>query len=148
ALPILDGEGLVAMPDGTFWVSDEYGPFVVHFDANGKELERFSPYDGTLPRELSLRSPNQGMEGLTITPDGGTLVGIMKPGLNTPGLAGSPRSVPLTRIVTINLANHGDVHEYLYPLANPQQTTSSPASVGRFAQFGLKRAAMNAGDLI
>jgi hypothetical protein len=118
----LDGEGLVAMPDGTFWVSDEYGPFVVHFDANGKELERFSPYDGTLPRELSLRSPNQGMEGLTITPDGGTLVGIMQSALNTPGLAGSPRSVPLTRIVTINLANRGDVHEYLYPLANPQQT--------------------------
>ncbi len=118
----LDSEGLVAMPDGTFWVSDEYGPFVVHFDANGKELERFSPFDGTLPKELSLRSPNQGMEGLTITPDGGTLVGIMQSALNTPGLVGSPRSVPLTRIVTINLANRGDVHEYLYPLANPQQT--------------------------
>jgi hypothetical protein len=118
----LDSEGLVAMPDGTFWVSDEYGPFVVHFDANGKELERFSPYDGTLPAELSLRGPNQGMEGLTITPDGGTLVGIMQSALNTPGLAGSPRSVPLTRIVTINLADRGDVREYLYPLANPQQT--------------------------
>lgn len=40
----LDSEGLVAMPDGTFWVSDEYGPFIVHFDANGKELERLSPF--------------------------------------------------------------------------------------------------------
>ncbi len=118
----LDSEGLVAMPDGTFWVSDEYGPFVVHFDANGKELERFSPFDGTLPKELSLRSPNQGMEGLTITPDGGTLVGIMQSALDTRGLVGSPGSVPLTRIVTINLANRGDVREYLYPLANPQQT--------------------------
>jgi Esterase-like activity of phytase len=118
----LDSEGLVAMPDGTFWVSDEYGPFVVHFDANGKELERFSPFDGTLPKELSLRSPNQGMEGLTITPNGGTLVGIMQSALDTPGLVGSPVSVPLTRIVTINLANRGDVREYLYPLANPQQT--------------------------
>src|SRR6516164_7545346 len=117
----LDSEGLVAMPDGTFWVSDEYGPFVVHFDANGKELERFSPFDGTLPNELSLRSPNQGMEGLTITPDG-ALVGIMQSALNTPGLVGSPGSVPLTRIVTINLVNRGDVREYLYPLANPQQT--------------------------
>ncbi|OBI17485.1 3-phytase [Mycobacterium sp. E2327] len=118
----LDTEGLVAMPDGTFWVSDEYGPFVVHFDANGKELERFSPYDGSLPEELSLRGPNQGMEGLTITPDGGTLVGIMQSALVTPGLAGSSRSVPITRIVTINLANRGDVHEYLYPLADPQHT--------------------------
>jgi hypothetical protein len=118
----LDGEGLVAMPDGSFWVSDEYGPFIVHFDANGKELERLSPFDGTLPKELSLRSPNQGLEGLTLTPDGTTLVGIMQSALQTPGLAGPSTSVPVTRIVTIRLANRSDVHEYLYPLANPQQT--------------------------
>jgi hypothetical protein len=118
----LDGEGLVALSDGTFWVSDEYGPFIVHFDANGQELERLSPFDGTLPKELSLRSPNQGLEGLTLTPDGSTLVGIMQSGLQTPGLVGPSVSVPMTRIVTIKLANHSDVHEYLYPLANPQQT--------------------------
>ncbi|SOX55681.1 3-phytase [Mycobacterium ahvazicum] len=118
----LDGEGLVALSDGTFWVSDEYGPFIVHFDANGKELERLSPIDGTLPKELSLRSPNQGLEGLTLTPDGTTLVGIMQSGLQTPGLVGPAASVPMTRIVTVRLSNHSDVHEYLYPLANPQQT--------------------------
>lgn len=118
----LDGEGLVALPDGTFWVSDEYGPFIVHFDANGKELERLSPFDGTLPKELSLRSPDRGLEGLTLTPDGATLVGVMQSALQTPGLAGPSASVPVTRIVTIKLANRSDVHEYLYPLANPQQT--------------------------
>ena len=118
----LDSEGLVAMPDGTFWVSDNYGPFIVHFDNDGKELERLSPFDGTLPRELSLRSPNHGMQGLTITPDGSTLVGIMQSALSTPGLAGSPMSVPVTRIVTVSLADHTNVHEYLYPLANRQQT--------------------------
>ena len=125
----LDGEGLVAMPDGTFWVSDEYGPFVVHFDANGKELERLSPFGGPLPRELSLRSPNQGMEGLTLTPDGSTLVGIMQSALQTPGLVGSARFVPMTRIVTVSLANRGDVHEYLYPLADPQQTKVSVSEI-------------------
>ena len=93
----LDSEGLVAMPDGTFWVSDEYGPFVVHFDAKGKELERLSPFNGTLPKELSLRSPNEGMEGLTITPDGAMLVGIVQSALNTPGLVGAPKSVPVYR---------------------------------------------------
>jgi hypothetical protein len=118
----LDSEGLVAMPDGTFWVSDDYGPFIVHFDAKGKELERLSPFDGTLPKELSLRSPDRGMEGLTITPDGTTLVGIMRSALNAPGLIGPSKSVPVTRIVTINLADRTNVHEYLYPLANPQQT--------------------------
>ena len=118
----LDSEGMVAMSDGTFWVSDEYGPFLVHFDANGKELERLSPFDGHLPKELALRGPNQGMEGLAITPDGTTLVGIMQSALATPGLVGSARAVPFTRIVTINLADRSDVHEYLYPLDNPQQT--------------------------
>ena len=117
----LDTEGLVAMPDGTFWVSDEYGPFLVHFDAEGKELERLSPFNGSLPRELSLRSANQGMEGLTITPDGSTLVGIMQSALKTPGLEGSAKSVPLARIVTVNLATKA-VKEFLYPLANPQET--------------------------
>ncbi|HEX3547390.1 MAG TPA: esterase-like activity of phytase family protein [Mycobacterium sp.] len=117
----IDSEGLVAMLDGTFWVSDEYGPFLIHFDAKGKELERLSPFDGSLPHELSLRSPNQGMEGLTITPDGSTLVGIMQSALNTPGLEGSAKQVPLARIVTVNLATR-TVNEYLYPLANPQQT--------------------------
>ena len=117
----LDTEGLVAMPDGTFWVSDEYGPFLVHFDANGKELERLSPFNGSLPREFSLRSPNQGMEGLTLTPDGSTLVGIMQSALKTPGLEGSAKSVPLARIVTVNLATKA-VKEYLYPLANPAET--------------------------
>ncbi|GGF32922.1 esterase-like activity of phytase family protein [Williamsia phyllosphaerae] len=117
----LDTEGLVALADGTFWVSDEYGPYLVHFDATGKEIARLSPFDGTLPRELSLRTPNQGMEGLTITPDGTTLVGVMQSALKTPGLKGSAKSVPLTRIVTVNLTSKA-VSEYLYPLANPQKT--------------------------
>ena len=117
----LDSEGLVALQDGTFWVADEYGPFVIHFDANGNEIERLSPYDGSLPGELAMRDPNRGMEGLTITPDGSTLVGIMQSALATPGIDGRPRAVPLTRIVTIDLATR-DAKMYLLPLADPQNT--------------------------
>ena len=117
----LDSEGLVALQDGTFWVADEYRPFVIHFDANGNEIERLSPYDGSLPGELAMRDPNRGMEGLTITPDGSTLVGIMQSALATPGIDGRPRAVPLTRIVTIDLATR-DAKMYLLPLADPQNT--------------------------
>ncbi|MFJ1458875.1 esterase-like activity of phytase family protein [Nocardia sp. N2S4-5] len=113
----LDPEGLVALPDGTFWVSDEYGPFLVHFDAAGTEIERLAPGSG-LPKELSLRTPNQGMEGLTLTPDGGTLVGIIQSGLRTPGLT-SAREVPMTRIVTVDLKSKA-VREFVYPLENPK----------------------------
>ncbi len=125
----VDPEGLAATLDGTFWVSDEYGPYIIHFDANGKELERLSPFDGTLPQELSLRGPNQGMEGLTITPDGNMLVGIMQSAIQTPGLQGAAKSVPVTRIVTINLVDRSIVHEYLYPLANPQQTNVAVSEI-------------------
>ncbi len=113
----LDPEGLVALPDGTFWISDEYGPFLVHFDAAGTEIERLAPGSG-LPKELSLRTPNQGMEGLTVTPDGGTLVAIIQSGLRTPGLT-SARVVPMTRIVTVDLKSKA-VREFVYPLENPK----------------------------
>ncbi len=125
----VDPEGLVATLDGNFWVSDEYGPYIIHFDANGKELERLSPYDDTLPRELALRSPNRGLEGLTITPDGNTLVAIMQSALQTPGLQGAVKSVPITRIVTINLVNRSIMHEYVYPLANPQESKVSVSEI-------------------
>ncbi|WP_084530007.1 esterase-like activity of phytase family protein [Nocardia crassostreae] len=113
----IDSEGLVALADGTFWVSDEYGPFLVHFDAKGTELERLAPGRG-LPAELALRTPNQGMEGLTVTPDGSTLVGIMQSGLTTPGLS-SAREVPMTHIVTVDLKTKA-VKEFAYPLENPK----------------------------
>lgn len=116
----LDPEGLVALADGTFWVSDEYGPFLVHFAADGTEIERLSPGNG-LPKEIALRTPNQGMEGLTVTPDGNTLVGVVQSALNTPGLSGSAKEVPFARIVTVDLKTKAQ-KEFLYPLENPKQS--------------------------
>jgi hypothetical protein len=115
-----DPEGLVALPDGTFWVSDEYGPFITHFTADGREIQRLSPFDGSLPPELAHRVPNRGMEGLTITPDGKTLVGTMQSALqqtDLPAGADAKKDTP-TRIVTYNLYSH-QVHEYLFLLDEP-----------------------------
>lgn len=114
-----DSEGLVAMKDGTFWVSDEYGPHIVHFDANGVEIDRMNAFEQDtrrvggylLPNEFANRRPNRGMEGLTITPDGKTLVGIMQSTLNNPTAAVNKSD--LTRIVTIDLATK-KVTQYLY----------------------------------
>ncbi|WP_433681915.1 esterase-like activity of phytase family protein [Nocardia sp. CA-119907] len=123
----LDPEGLVALADGTFWVSDEYGPFLVHFDGKGTELERLGPGAG-LPKELSLRTPNQGMEGLTITPDGGTLVGVVQSGLKTPDLDGSAKDVPMTRIVTVDLKTK-TVKEFVLPLQDPKSTKVADSEI-------------------
>ena len=113
----LDSEGLAALNDGTFWVSDEYGPHIVHYDANGKEIGRINPFVNdvrntfTLPQEFSYRRANRGMEGLTITPDQKTLVGIMQSTMDLPTKAVNKST--LTRIVTINLET-GKVAQYLY----------------------------------
>ena len=124
-----DPEGIVALPDGTFWVSDEYGPFITHFDANGRTIQRLSPKDGTLPKELLNRVANRGMEGLTVTPDGRTLVGLMQSGLKQPDLDGDDATeIAPTRIVTYDLQTHA-IHEYLYLLHDPKTNGTANSEI-------------------
>lgn len=118
----LDSEGLVALKDGTFWVSDEYGPHIVHYDANGIEIGRINAFSAdtrvtdttgiNLPAEFANRWANRGMEGLAITPDEKTLVGIMQSTLYNPTKAETV-NFDLTRIVTINLETK-EIGQYLY----------------------------------
>jgi hypothetical protein len=111
-----DPEGLVAMPDGTFWISDEYGPFMAKFDADGNELLRFAPCGANpeLPPVFARRRPNRGMEGLTITPDGQWLVGIMQSPLQNPNATVNATSV-VTRVLFKHLTS-GETRQYLYLL--------------------------------
>lgn len=45
-----DIESLVRAPDGTLWVGDEFGPFLLHFAADGTLLEKPYPFpDGKSP---------------------------------------------------------------------------------------------------
>ncbi|GAA3542638.1 hypothetical protein GCM10022222_27900 [Amycolatopsis ultiminotia] len=123
-----DPEGLVALRDGTFWASDEYGPFITHFRTDGRAIERLSPFDGSLPAELKYRVPNKGMEGLTVTPDGRTLVGIMQSALQQPDLTKKPGNVATVRIVTVDLKTRA-THEYLYLLDNPDDTGTAVSEI-------------------
>jgi Esterase-like activity of phytase len=117
----IDPEGLVAMQDGSFWVSDEYGPHIIHFNANGKTLERINPF-GTgfggrnIPLVFGLRRPNRGMEALTITPDGKWLVGMMQSPLDNfiaPATRSTARNSRVLRILFFNIAT-GQAKQYLY----------------------------------
>lgn len=115
----LDSEGLVALEDGTFWVSDEYGPHIVHFNADGIEIDRINAYEDDerrksgylLPLEFANRRQNRGMEGLTITPDQKVLIGIMQSTMSNPD--SSVAQSDLVRIVMINLENKA-ISQYLY----------------------------------
>lgn len=113
----IDSEGLAVMRDGTFWVSDEYGPHIVHFDRNGIELERMSPRGvqttgRRLPAVLGHLRPNRGMEGLTTTPSNRVLVGIMQSALYNPSKQAVVNK-SVTRILMFDLAT-GKTKQYLY----------------------------------
>lgn len=113
----MDSESIVAAADGTFWVSDEYGPHIVHYTAEGVELERISPIGvntGTrkLPAVLAKRRANRGMEGLCITPDGKTLVGTIQSMMYVPSKSLATNKT-LTRIVTFDIAT-GQTKQFLY----------------------------------
>jgi hypothetical protein len=123
-----DPEGLVAGPtvrsgSPTVWA--------VHHPlrATGKQIGRLSPFDGSLPRELAKRAANRGMESLTITPDGSTLVGAMQSALAQTDLNGfDPKLLTPIRIVTYRLAD-GLTHEYLYLLDNPALTGTAVSEI-------------------
>ncbi|RBP81835.1 esterase-like activity of phytase family protein [Marinomonas rhizomae] len=128
----LDGEGLVALKDGTFWISDEYGPHIVHFDSRGVEIGRINAFKGDsrdvfhLPAVFQHRRANRGMEGLAITPDETTLVGIMQSSMKNPDKAAQKGS--LTRIVTVNLTT-GKTEQYLYRQEKSENSNSELAAL-------------------
>ncbi|KAL1591907.1 hypothetical protein SLS60_011499 [Paraconiothyrium brasiliense] len=99
----IDTEGLVLGDDGTFWISDEYGPYIYQFDKRGKMINAIRPNDALIPirngtESFNAASPpiydqdfvitpedpdsgrgnNQGLEGLTASPDGKYLYSLLQ----------------------------------------------------------------------
>ncbi len=124
-----DTEGLRVSNDGLrVYISDEYGPYVYEFDRRtGLRLRSFKLPDYFYVKNLSPvgateisgntvgRTANKGMEGLAITPDGKTLVGIMQNSLIQDALEGGA-AAKLLRIVTIDIHSGKVTHQYGYLL--------------------------------
>jgi hypothetical protein len=130
----LDSESIRISNDGfSVFISDEYGPYIYQFDRfSGQRIKAFklpanlavtnlSPNSATeISGNTSGRIANKGMEGLAITPDGRTLVGVMQEALIQDG----GDNGPYTRIVTVDIRT-GATHQYAYPLTNTG-TVSKP----------------------
>ncbi|KAF2712392.1 hypothetical protein K504DRAFT_426626 [Pleomassaria siparia CBS 279.74] len=99
----VDAEGLVLGDNNSFWISDEYGPYIYHFDKNGKMISAIRPPDAFIPirngsESFNSASPpiynqdfvttpedpvtgrgnNQGLEALTASPDGTSLYAMLQ----------------------------------------------------------------------
>jgi hypothetical protein len=124
-----DTEGMRLSNDGqTVFISDEYGPYVYQFDRRtGIRIRSFelpqsffvpklSPVGATEISENTVgRTANKGMEGLAITPDGRTLVGIMQNALIQDAAEGGA-AANLLRMVTIDILTGRTTHQYAYLL--------------------------------
>jgi glycerophosphoryl diester phosphodiesterase len=81
-----DIESIVRLDDGTFWIGEEFGPFLLHVDASGEVLEApvpfpagKSPANPTLaPGEVARVRSSRGFEAMARNADGTRLYPIVE----------------------------------------------------------------------
>jgi hypothetical protein len=126
-----DSEGIAAMPDGSFWIAEEYGPSLLRVDRDGRVLVRWVPYglgasfDGAnypvveaLPAIAAARKLNRGFEAIAASPDGGSLYVAFQSPLAHPDREAHERSRHV-RIWHLDAGNGALLAEYVYPLDDP-----------------------------
>ena len=86
----LDSEAVAYLPDGAFYVSDEYAAGIYLFDRAGKQIGAIQTVPALLPRrkgqlDFTAEAPpttgrrnNQGLEALAVSPDGKRLITILQ----------------------------------------------------------------------
>ena len=127
-----DTEGIAAMPDGTFWIAEEYGPSLLRVDRRGRVLTRWVPQgqghcfedagypiEEKLPPLASARKLNRGFEAIAAAPDGSSvIVGFQSP-LAHPDRQAHAHSRHV-RIWELDGVSGDLIAEFVYPLDDPQ----------------------------
>ncbi|MDD3446004.1 MAG: esterase-like activity of phytase family protein [Zavarzinia sp.] len=144
----VDTESVAAAADGTFWVGEEYGPSLLHVDAEGMVIERIvpkgigrfyrkAPYPvrERLPEVFGRRRLNRGFEGLTISSDDRFLHFMTQSALEHP-----TREVALwsrnIRLVTFDVKKREVECEHLYRLDRPEAFRADKGAERRHVKVG------------
>jgi 3-phytase len=114
----LNTEGLTYDGEGGYWMSDDYGPSLVHFDVEGKMLRRLTP-GNELPKIYMERLPNFGFEGLAKTEN--KIFGILRSSL--------PHEDGVARIVEVSLDSLHTNAEYFYPFEKGSKKIGDMAAI-------------------
>ena len=134
----VDTEGLVVMPDGSFWASEEYRPSLLRIDAQGRCLERHVPEGASLagagmkvvadiPAAYGDRRDNRGFEGLALSADGKRLFVLLQSPLAHPAHRAqraqrakkSAKQTGNVRLLVADAATGAPVAEHVYRLGDP-----------------------------
>jgi hypothetical protein len=137
----IDSESLARLPDGSFFIGDEYGPYVYRFAATGRLIAAIRPPEAFIPRRKgrdnfssnnpgpgasapqppnpeSGRQNNQGFEGLSLTPSGRFLVVVLQSATRQDS-GSAPEGRRYTRILYYDIADLEHprlVREHVVPL--------------------------------
>jgi len=148
----LDPEGFRFGSDGSMYVSDEYGPHLIQFTADGRELKRFQLPDHFLvatpdadkKKENSLnqtgRASNRGLECLAVSEDGKHLVALMQGPLLQDGTR-TDKGIVVgrnCRLVQLELAT-GKTKEFVYKLESQDHGNSEIVAFGLNQYLVLER---------
>lgn len=128
------------------WVSDEYGPFIVKFDAaTGMVQARYAPGNG-LPAIFAKRRANRGMEGMALDAATDKLHGFLQSPLADGNAAYTvtgknervERFARFTRWIEFDPASGATTKMYAYPLAGAdyQDGRTGNAKLGDMVALG------------
>lgn len=142
----LDTEGITPDGKGGYWLCDEYGPFIINIDANGKILKKYGPQAeageqgvaGGLPNIVKWRQPNRGFEGITRMPDG-RIIAAVQSTLDIDGK--SKNTAQFTRLVSIDPAT-GKTAMYGYPIDVDVYKKAKDAKIGDIVALDNNRIAL------
>jgi hypothetical protein len=132
-----DVESIQVAADGTIWLGDEFGPWLLHADAEGRLLEApittpgvASPSNSTLPAAaVPNLDDSKGFEGLAISPNGKTLYPMLE------GSTAEDKAAGLA----------ADLRIFEVRLGDDRKPTTFTA---RFLRYSLEDAAHALGDFI
>ncbi|KAK0451314.1 esterase-like activity of phytase-domain-containing protein [Desarmillaria tabescens] len=158
----VDAEGIIANSDGSYWVSDEYGPYIYRFSGEGQLIQTIQPPSAILPRDsngnlnftsesdpTTGRAANQGFEGLTFDVENDVVYAMLQSATIQDG--GDDKTTSrYTRLLAYDVSNPTVrpelIGEWVVPLPQSKKNKTRACSEIAFVSPGVFFALSRDGD--